>query len=143
MLWVHFPISLGKVIKGICYVDYIPSNYTILSIFSFLPHKTPCLSLSSSSFSHHATFVPTIGLLPTSLLFTSTSNFKRHKKRNKMRWELAKLTKRVKIKSCFKVKLPNFNMCSYLFTSHIKDIFNITTDPMYTQNYTIRLIVKN
>jgi hypothetical protein len=45
-------------------------------------------------------------LLPTSLLFSSTSNFKRHKKRNKMRWELAKLTKRVKIKSSFKVKLP-------------------------------------
>ncbi len=100
-----FPYPLEKLSKGFV-MWTIPTNYTILSIFSFLPHKTPCLSLSSSSFSHHATFVTTIGLLPTSLLFSSTSNFKRHKKRNKMRWELAKLTKRVKIKSSFKVKLP-------------------------------------
>lgn len=70
-----FPYPLENLSKGFI-MWTIPTNYTIFSIFSFLPRETPCLSLSSSSFSHHATFITTKGcfqLLP--LLASNLSSF--------------------------------------------------------------------
>jgi hypothetical protein len=65
-----FPYPLEILLKGFV-MWTIPTNYTILFIFSFLRHETPRLFLWSSSFSHHATFVTTIGCFQLPLLLAS------------------------------------------------------------------------